>query len=426
MTSLRICMVTTFYPPYSFGGDGIAVQRLARALVRHGHQVTVVHDEDAFRALHPGPMPERPSHDEDEGVTVIRLRSRLRILSPLLVQQCGRPVIHAARLRALLGPGRWDVVNFHNVSLIGGPGILSYPSDAVTLYMAHEHWLVCPTHVLWRHRRERCDHQECLRCLLVHRRPPQLWRHTGAIRRALTRVDTVIAMSEFSRAKHREMGLDREMEVLPPFLPDAPVPAGPVPRDQRSSGRPYFFFCGRIERMKGLDDVIAAFAPVTGADLVIAGTGTEATRLRAATRTMPQIRWLGATDPDALRQWCRGAVAALVPSLGYETFGLVIIEAFREGTPVLARHLGPFPEIVATSGGGMLFRTPEELRAQLLHLLETPTRRTELARAARAAFERHYTDATVIPAYLGLVAAAARRRGLSLPAVETLALAATH
>ena len=51
MSGLRFCFLTTFYPPHNFGGDGIAVQRLARGLVRAGHQVTVVHDTDAFAAL---------------------------------------------------------------------------------------------------------------------------------------------------------------------------------------------------------------------------------------------------------------------------------------------------------------------------------------------------------------------------------------
>ena len=60
VNGLRFCMVTTFYPPYSFGGDAIGVQRLSRALVRRGHDVTVVHDTDAFRVLHRGPVQERP------------------------------------------------------------------------------------------------------------------------------------------------------------------------------------------------------------------------------------------------------------------------------------------------------------------------------------------------------------------------------
>jgi hypothetical protein len=53
MRPLRFAMVTTFYPPFNFGGDGIAVQRLSRALVQRGHEVTVIHDVDAYRLLAP-------------------------------------------------------------------------------------------------------------------------------------------------------------------------------------------------------------------------------------------------------------------------------------------------------------------------------------------------------------------------------------
>ena len=48
---LRFAMITTFYPPYNFGGDGQAVRRLAHALARRGHRVDVIHDVDAYRML---------------------------------------------------------------------------------------------------------------------------------------------------------------------------------------------------------------------------------------------------------------------------------------------------------------------------------------------------------------------------------------
>ena len=48
---LSFCMVTTFYPPYHFGGDAIHAYRLTNALARRGHEVTVVYSEDAYRAL---------------------------------------------------------------------------------------------------------------------------------------------------------------------------------------------------------------------------------------------------------------------------------------------------------------------------------------------------------------------------------------
>src|SRR5262245_1342805 len=93
---LRFCMLTTFYPPHNFGGDGIGIQRLVQALARRGHHVTVVHDIDAYNALHEGPEPD--ATPEPDGVEVVRLRSGMGKLSPLLTQQCGRPLANAARL----------------------------------------------------------------------------------------------------------------------------------------------------------------------------------------------------------------------------------------------------------------------------------------------------------------------------------------
>jgi hypothetical protein len=46
---VRFCMVTTFYPPYHFGGNAVFVRSLARALVSQGHEVEVVHCENAYR-----------------------------------------------------------------------------------------------------------------------------------------------------------------------------------------------------------------------------------------------------------------------------------------------------------------------------------------------------------------------------------------
>jgi hypothetical protein len=70
---LRFCMVTTFYPPYSFGGDAIYVQQLSRELAKRGHQVDVIHCGDSYRAL-TRRAPERGDPDPP-GVTVHRRRA---------------------------------------------------------------------------------------------------------------------------------------------------------------------------------------------------------------------------------------------------------------------------------------------------------------------------------------------------------------
>ncbi|MGQ0642266.1 MAG: glycosyltransferase family 4 protein [Gemmatimonadaceae bacterium] len=420
MSALRFCMLTTFYPPYAFGGDAIGIQRLSRALVRRGHHVTVVHDADAYNMLHAGAEPSAPLHDNDEGVEVIRLKSGFGHLSPLLTQQFGRPVLTRARIRKILAHGRYDVVNFHNVSLIGGPGLFSLAPDSIRLYMAHEHWLVCPTHVLWRYRRERCDARECVRCMLSYRRPPQLWRWTGYLDRQLRHVDTVITMSEFSRRKHLEFGLPCDPDVLPYFLPD-PEPharsvAGPSPNE-----RPYFFFAGRLERIKGLDDVIPLMRSFDAADLVIAGDGEYAQHLRQLAEGIAHVKFLGRLAPDELRRYYAHAIALLVPSVCFETFGIVLIESFRQGTPVIARRLGPFPEIVAESGGGELFDTPDELIAAMRRVQSDPAHRQKLSDAGYQAYVERWSESAVVPRYLDIVQRAAQRRGDARIAAELTA-----
>lgn len=406
----RFLMLTTFYPPYSFGGDAIGIQRLSHALVRGGHHVTVVHDTDAHTMLSTA-RPDVPDQDSDEGVEVIRLRTKFPLLSTLATQQTGHPVANRGRLKQIVRDGRYDVVNFHNVSLIGGPGILNIAPDAVTAYMAHEHWLVCPTHVLWRHGREVCTGRQCLRCTLSYRRPPQLWRSTDFLDRALRDVDLLIAMSEFSRAKHREFGLVHDMRVLPYFLPDPaageqPVASGPSPHP-----RPYFFFAGRLERIKGLDSVIPLFRALPEADLVIAGDGTHTEVLRELAAGMPNVHFLGRVAPEALRAWYQSAIASLVPSECFETFGIVLIEAFRQGTPVIARRLGPFPEIVQQSGGGALFDSPEELLMLMRRFLSDHAWRTGLSVAGYEAYVRRWSEKAVVPQYLKLLAEAAANKG---------------
>jgi glycosyltransferase involved in cell wall biosynthesis len=402
---LRLCLLTTFYPPYNFGGDGIGIQRFAKALVRRGHHVTVVHDVDAFQVLHRGPEPEATI--ETDGVEVVRLRSRLGVLSPLVTHQTGRPLANGRALRAIVDRGRFDVLHFNNISLVGGPGLLSL-GTGVKIYEAHEHWLVCASHVLWRHNREPCTGRQCLRCVLRFKRLPQLWRYTGLLDRKLKAIDTFIAKSEFSRAKHREFGFPHEMEVVPYFLPE--LEPAPVPETTPPQARPYFLFVGRLEPIKGLDDVVPLFRDFERADLLIAGDGTHAEALRRSAAGNPRVRFLGRVGSEELARLYRHARALIVPSVGYETFGIILIEAMRQGTPVLARRIGPFPEIVSR-GGGLLFDDAADLRVNMDRLFDETDLRSELSRSGVRAFREHWSEPVVVPRYLDLIRRAAERRG---------------
>ena len=404
---LRFAMVTTFYPPYNFGGDGYAVQRLTHALARRGHAVTVIHDADAFRSLSDAPEPAPTT--TPPGVTVHRLESRAARLSCLATQQTGRPVIHGRTIRRILATG-FDVIHFHNISLVGGPAVLGYGSG-IKLYTAHEHWLVCPTHVLWRHNREVCTGRECLRCVLHYRRPPQLWRSGSLLERQSAHVDEFLTLSDFAARKHAEFGFSRPHTVIPTFLPDEAAPTGAAPEP---TAAPYFLFVGRLSRIKGLQDLIPCFTGEGTTELWIAGSGEYEPELRALAGNGPRIRFLGQLPPEALRPLYRNALAAVVPSACYEVFPMVVLEAFREGTPIVARALGPFPEIIAASQGGILFETQDALERALAALTDDPALRARLGAAGLAAFTSRWSESVALERYFDVITAVAERRGIDL------------
>lgn len=400
MTRRRVCLITTFYPPYNFGGDGIAVQRLARGLATHGCDVTVVHDADAFTVLSPGETD--PAVDDPPGVRVVTLQTHVPTLNTLLTHQLGRPVMNARRLRETIADGHFDAIIFNNASLVGGPGLLPFAGRIPSIYVAHEHWLVCPTHVLWRHNREACDRRECFTCQLHYRRPPQLWRNTAWFNRQLEAVTRFVALSEFSRAKHREMGFPRDMDVLPLFLPDATEPPPPL-YDVSPHSRPYFVFIGRLERIKGVEDAIDAFAGDGPADLLVIGRGTHSDELRARAAGHHRVHFLGFRPLAQLGRYYRHAVASIASSRGFETFGFTVIEAFSHGTPVLARRMGSFPELIEQSGGGRLFDTPEQLRQLVAEFAASPELRRDLGERGREALAARWSESAVVPRYMTLI-----------------------
>ncbi|MXO60739.1 glycosyltransferase [Altererythrobacter salegens] len=394
---LRVALVTTFYPPHNFGGDGRYVQSFARALARHGCEVEVIYSDDGWRVLS-GQKTSPETAPDEPGIKIRNLSSDKPFMATLLNQQLGTPAGRRRRLEAALS-NDFDVIHYHNVSLIGGPGALEL-GDAIKFYTAHEHWLVCPNHVLWRHGRELCDGRECVRCSIAHRRPPQLWRATGLLDRAASHVDTFIALSESVAANHKSFGFKPEMTLMASFMPDeeaaASVPAPAHPR-------PYFLMVGRLEVIKGMQDVIPRFGEDAPADLLIAGSGPFEPELRALAEGKPHVRFLGKVDPGALPELYRNSLALITPSICYEVFPMVALEAFREGTPIVARDLGPYPQIVQESEAGLLFEDAVSLGDALRTIASDQQMRAKLGANGRQAVATRWSEATAIHDYFELI-----------------------
>lgn len=399
-------MVTTFYPPYHFGGDAIFVRALARALKRQGHEVEVVHCEDAYRLGNDSTPSESA---ENDGIVVHRLHSPLGLLSPLITQQSGWPGLKFRRLRAILARD-FDVVNFHNISLIGGPGVLTMSKASVSLYTLHEHWLLCPMHIFWKNRTHACDKPECLRCCLRSGTPPQLWRYTGLIERSLAKVDALLAPSNYTAERHRAAGLTQPIHVLPTFSsldPGSIVKVVPAER-------PCFLYVGRVTASKGITALLEEFAQLQQYDLVIVGDGDLRLMLQQQYSEHRHIRFLGALPQHQLAPLYRKSTAFVLPSLAPEVFPLTILEAFAYGTPAIVHNAGGSREAIDKTGGGFVYESREGLHQALSTLAKDPQLRETLGQRAHAGYDQFYSQERYLARYLDLVEEIGKKKGVIL------------
>lgn len=415
---LRFCMVSTFYPPYNFGGDGLHIYRLSNELAKRGHSVDVFYCEDSYLLLNKkAPTADFPNHPN---VKVHGLKSPAGPLSPLATQQTGVPFFKS-QIKKALEHNNYDVIHYNNMSLIGITA-LSYGS-AVKLYTAHEHWLVCPMHVLWKFDREVCTTKSCLRCQIAGGKPPQIWRYTGLLERMLKHVDYFLSPSRFTLNKHIEMGLDIPIMQMPYFLP--------LPQEQdlddsidRAATRPYFLFVGRLERIKGLQNILPIFKEQSKYDLLVAGDGTYTEELKNQAGDCPNIKFLGRLDQNQLDSVYRNAIAVIVPSICYETFGIIVIEAYSRKTPVIVNNLGALPEVVEDSGGGFIYETREQLIEAMEKLAADPELRSDLGEKGYAAYRKYWDENAHIERYMRLVSdLLAKRNARSVAGVTSPAVA---
>jgi starch synthase len=183
---------------------------------------------------------------------------------------------------------------------------------------------------------------------------------------------------------------------------------------------PYVLFVGRVSEQKGIFDLLDAAALLPAEVQVVLCAASPETpaleaRLRAAVQGRPNVLWLAEMVPvdEVVELYSHAAVFAC-PSI-YEPFGLINLEAMACETPVVASAVGGIPEVVEDGVSGVLVPPgrPAALAAAIRALLADPERARRLGMAGRQRVEARFAWPQV----------AARTTQVYRDAVETFRLA---
>jgi glycosyltransferase involved in cell wall biosynthesis len=359
---LRILfVVAAYYPAVRYGGPIRSVHGLAAALARRGHDVQVYTtsvDRDSDLEV---PY-DRPV--DLDGVAVHYFRV------PALRRLCWSPLL-GRRLRQSIGT--FDLLHVHAIYLwptwaaaraahhAGVPYVLSprgmLVRDAIRVRNRWVKWA-------WIHLLER---HTLVRAAGVHITAAIEATELDALRLPRPPVSMEIPNGIDWPARHASL---------------AETPFAELPR-------PYVLYLGRINRIKGLDRLIAAWPSIRDVQLVIAGNDDEGhrTELEALADSLgvrDRISFIGLVQ-DA-HKWAlyESAQLFVLPSYS-ENFGNVVAEAMAMGCPVVVSAQAGIASLIAAERAGLVTSCePPQLAAVIADLLADPERRQALGQRGLA------------------------------------------
>lgn len=213
--------------------------------------------------------------------------------------------------------------------------------------------------------------------MIEHHKKKRTWQ---------VKVSKIICLTEFQKSKFLEAGFKSDNIRVKPNFKINTVSESDL--SNQRNGRA--LFVGRLSHEKGLELLLDAFSNLPY-DLDVVGDGD----LEFLKSTAPgNIHFLGHLPREQVEQKMLSASVLLMPSIWYEGFPMVLVEAFSNGLPVICSDIGSMAEIVEHGKTGMHFKKGDmaDLREKIVQLLSDHNVSTKMGKKAREVYLEKYTD----------------------------------
>ena len=326
-----------------------------------------------------------------------------------------------------------DAVHLHNFFPVISPSIYyaCRKAGVPLVHTLHNYRFLCPSNLLLR------NGSPCEDCVgkrypwpgVVHACYQGSRLKTGVIAAMLgihnwartwhEHVDVFVALTEMARRKFAAGGLPAgRIVVKPNFVED------PGQRVSPPSASDVVLYAGRLSKEKGVATLLSAWAGAAlgrHGRLVIAGDGPERATLEGQASLLglspPEVTFAGYLPAPKLHALIEGSRAMVVPSIWYETFGRVVIEAFCHARPVVVSDIGAIGELVRHGETGLKFPPGDAaaLGEALRTILGDGGLADRLGANARAEYLAKYTPERNFEMLMRIYRLAIERKGNALP-----------
>ena len=160
-----------------------------------------------------------------------------------------------------------------------------------------------------------------------------------------SKIDNIIVFSNFQKNLMAK-SIDGNFSILKHFIASSSI-------EEICPNSDYFISVGRLSEEKGLVELLANWPE--NQKLRILGSGSQEPQIRSIVKERKNITLLGQQTREQVISQLQNAIALVFSPICHETFGLVTIESFSTGTPVIYNDIAPLDEIVTDGLHGYKF-----------------------------------------------------------------------
>jgi glycosyltransferase involved in cell wall biosynthesis len=278
--------------------------------------------------------------------------------------------IHNAGARAMID--RWidahdtprTIYHVHGWAKILSPSIflaLARVADRTVIH-AHDFFLACPNGAFYNYPSHSLCHltplsTSCIASQCDKRNYAQkLWRSARSARLRSVLSNQTMLFKHIVLIHEKMAPLFELAGFSPDVLHTLRNPVLPFTEERvRAEDNSEFFFIGRLDTEKGIEDAVRA-AVDAGVTLNVIGDGPLA---KGLAQMGPQVNWLGWLSHDEIATRVRTARAVILPTRYPEPFGLVALEASMSGIPVLMSDKAYLADEMVAAGTGIACDTSD-------------------------------------------------------------------